>query len=224
MMNRQRAFSTLELMVTVGLLVVLMALSLPALHRMQESRQGVRCLNHLRSIGSLLLIALKEQGPVFKAWRAGSGPDSGVFWNTMLVAEGYVTRQQLEQLACPSIAYASPTGSISGRHYGVNLGDPYGTHAAGTDKKGASFNINLATHPAPATTFLLGDSVTASGDPSIRIFPASGSFSAGGIHLRHNGRANLFFLDGHVEAASPRRLVELGVEKAYLKDLSILNL
>lgn len=50
------------------------------------------------------------------------------------------------------------------------------------------------------------DSPGASTD--LRIFP-TGTSSLGRIHLPHNGRGEMFFLDGHAEIITPRRLSEI---------------
>ena len=66
----------------------------------------------------------------------------------------------------------------------------------------------------PADYPIYGDSVVATpGHPDIGIQTHAffNSLTAGGrlLHLRHAGKANLWFLDGHVEACDPNRIVEV---------------
>lgn len=92
------------------------------------------------------------------------------------------------------------------------------------DDKGSKiangYQINVMTQDKPASTIFMADSV-ANGEQSIRIFKSDSSlFASGAIHARHQGSANLFFLDGHAEAAGAERLYELGVRRVFINNFS----
>ncbi len=211
-----------EVLVALVMIGVLLALIAPGFRGMMESARSAKCVHHLHQIGFTLLLYAREKGPAFEVWYQG---DVGTMWNTTLLQENYLDRQSLQNLSCPKIAYASPSGSISGRHYGIYMDDPLGHFEVITNEKGQKgkvYRLNVKTHPTPASSIFLADSVTSGGDPTIRILkPASAS--GGAIHLRHQGRANLFFLDGHVASCGPQELRQYGVGAAFTGDLRLLS-
>jgi len=224
-----RAFSLMELLVTIAVLSLLMALVFPLLGHIRERSREARCLQNLRQAGALLITAVTEKGGVFPAWYSGS--TGGEFWNTWLVREKYLTLDGLEKLACPSIPYADASGNYSGRHYGIYMPDTDRNLVNFQNEAGAltgrAYRIDFRRITEPAGTIFLADSVTSAGNPSVRIFRSnSASFPSGAFHSRHGGRANLFFYDGHAESASYTRLHSLGVSRVYdarLQPVDLLN-
>jgi len=212
------AMSVLEITATIAIIFVLAMAILPSIRQVTERSKAVTCTSNLRNIGAILLDYARERGSDFEVWERGS---AGTMWNTRLIVDGYVTHASLKDLSCPNIEYASPSGSISGRHYGVYTDGKEGRVESFTDANGNTglvYRLNVRTHPTPSKCIFLADSVTSVGTPSIRIMRGT-SIAAGGIHTRHAGRANLFFLDGHVEAADPQALQRLGVEAFYTEKL-----
>lgn len=61
----RRAFTLVELLVVIGILVVLIALLLPAIQRVRESANKVTCANNLRTIGQAVALYLKANGNRF---------------------------------------------------------------------------------------------------------------------------------------------------------------
>lgn len=216
--RRSRGFTLTELLVAVAILAFLSALLFPIAGEVRERSRATRCLSHLRTSGTLLLTAISERGGVFDAWYSGT---TGDFWNTALVRDRYLTLQELEKLACPSIPYADAAGSHNGRHYGLYLVDPspenlIQTYSGTGALTGRAYRFRPRTISNPAATIFMADSVNSAGAPTIRIFKTdSGSFTAGSFHGRHGGLPNVFFFDGHVETPNLQRLYDLGVRRIY---------
>lgn len=216
----------LEILVVFTVIAVLALLFSPALGLLRKQSQNTRCLNRLRQCGALLTTAITEQGGSMKFWYSGNN-GGGEYWNTWLVAHGYLTTADLERLSCPAVPY--PEENISGRHYGIymantadNLVDS--TNAAGA-LQGRAYRVNLRAIAAPANTIFMGDSINSAGALSIRIFRSdSSSFPSGAFHQRHQKQVNLFFYDGHAESAKPDRLYALGVRRVYDSQLQPLTL
>ncbi len=225
--QESRGLTVMETLVAVALLGVLAALLFPLAGQLRERGRETQCLHNLRTIGGLLTTAILEKGGSLDAWY--SGTKGGEFWNTLLIRDGYLTHGALEKLACPSIPYADADGGISGRHYGIYMPDTanhlidYRTESGAL--QGRAYRIDPRRVALPGSTIFMGDSVSSSGDPVIRIFRTdSGSFASGAFHARHGGRVNLFFYDGHAESAAALRLRELGVRRVFDERLQPLDL
>ncbi len=93
MLHARRAFSIIELLIVVGLIVLLLALVLPGLGRVRESGRMVVCMSNLRQIGMATTLFSNDHrfrlpGIWGGAWVGGedwqgcwlSNPESGGIW------------------------------------------------------------------------------------------------------------------------------------------------
>jgi len=225
--RRASGFSLTELLVVLVVTAVLLTLSVPGIRHLRGRSEAIRCQQNLRNIGTILIHALNEQGGVATFWYRGN---TGLMWNTMLITGRYATRDELRLMSCPGIEYAAPDGSISGRHYGIYFGSPEGRvekQTAANGLTGQVYRLPIRTNAQPAASPFLVDSATEKGAPTIRCYTGAASqpnAREGAIHLRHQGTANLFFLDGHLEAASPERLRQFATEQVLTEDFQLISI
>lgn len=189
-----KGFTLVEVLVVVMIVLVLMALLFPVISNMIERGHAARCVANLRQVGAGALAVAAENG--------GSLPSSmAQNWSTRIAA---VLNIQLQAGLVPGEPRSAGTvfrcpnvgdDPAPQRSYGLNfqLGDRVGT----TDDR-------LAAIANPSRAALLADSLNSSWLNS----------SPNGMSYRHSGKtANVFFVDGHVEAltreqVSARRVAE----------------
>ena len=218
-----RGFTLVELLVVVSIISLLLALLLPALEKAREAARQTVCQSHLAQLGSLAGIYSSEY--------RGHVPNR-IFDPQGIEAAVALARQSGagagDFLVCPSEA---PT------RYGDFFNDDslndirrfwtYGTmrllrswiDAPYVETFSTNGNTAIVTQLNPmrhtAQYPYLGDSVVLpdfdsnppNGGPIRQISFFEIDSLARGYHLRHGGRANMLFMDGHAEGIGDEQLV-----------------
>ncbi len=210
------AFTLIELLTVIAIIGILAAILIPVLGSVRDSARASKCIGNLRSLGTAINLLIDDHDGVIRIWRRGSNSE-GHMWANILDNSGYLGSREI--LYCPSrhpYAWDEPgSWPWNWRTYGFNMipGD------AGVESGDNIFRLNANAIRDPSRHFIFADSfkIAASG-PSVndgqsqrfRIPSWAPGPNFGGVHIRHGGRANLVFLDGHVSALSPVELGELG--------------
>jgi prepilin-type N-terminal cleavage/methylation domain-containing protein/prepilin-type processing-associated H-X9-DG protein len=82
MSGKVKAFTLVELLVVIGIIAVLVAVLLPALNRVRESANGIKCLSNLRQIGLVFTMYVNDNKGAFPACAGGPelNPDPWPEW------------------------------------------------------------------------------------------------------------------------------------------------
>src|SRR5436190_5649771 len=220
-MNARRAFTLIELLVVIAIIAILAALLLPVLRGSKDAAKRIQCASGLRQLGLAAQMYFDEHDGETFSYRipqADTATGQG-FWFGWLEngSEGervfdarqgplyeYVNGLGVE--ICPSLNYAS--GHFKLKAKGAAFGFGYNLHLASTNDR-PPININRVRNPSE--TVLFADSAQindfqppASPDqPMLEEFyyvdAVEGSISYPNAHFRHQERANVVLLDGHVE-------------------------
>jgi len=107
-MRGNRAFTIIELLVTIGIIALLAAMLLPLANRVREQAKGITCLNNLRQIGlgfSLYTSANREQYPPIGKWvyynNATLSPNQNIFV-TGLIPKAMGSHISASTFRCPT--------------------------------------------------------------------------------------------------------------------------
>ncbi len=220
----RRGFTLVELLVVVGVIALLVAITLPALARSRRAARSAVCAAHLKQMttalvayagehkGALVVSQWSERPGETRAWdfittrRADGGFDvaPGLLW------AGFDRDAYAQQ--CPE--YVGPSNAAGESFSGFNYNTSYLGGGAG---EAVESSARLSTVRSPAATVAFGDgeylrgankfmraplNVGVDGEP-----PRDGmvAFRAAGTQgFRHDGQTNAAFVDGHVASLATR--------------------
>ncbi len=219
----QKGVTLIELLVAVGLVVVLTALLLPVISGASRSSNDAKCLSNLRMTGAMVQALIVDSNNRLVT-RAGGATLSGYyFWTDRLWREGYLSpagspstqpdQRTIAVLRCPSAPYS--TAAWPWFTYGMNMYDSRGTlDMKGPKKDARIFELHISRIHNPSSYVLIADSINSTRDSQHARIGAKPTFLEG-IELRHQGKAHIFFLDGHIGKVDRQAAAELGIPNIY---------
>jgi len=220
---KRRGFTLIELLVVVAIIALLLAILLPSLAGARaEGRRGV-CLANLKQIGLATTMYLDENRDYFwryyvdaadgRRWWFGferGGPPANPVnrrYRPLDKSKGALARylQSTDDgLQCPSFPYDSgcyfPKFAARSASYGYNL-------RLGPANRLLPTRRRRAFDKHASSVFVFADGAHFDFNPGMNeghyidyVFNPSNPFSMGGFgHFRHRGRAQVLYVDGHVE-------------------------
>ena len=93
--SKHRGFTIVELLVVIGIIVILVALLLPALGRTRETARASVCLSNVRQLGTAFQLFMVDPGNHEYLYGAGGGGGPNGFWTRSLLNHGFDKEQRL---------------------------------------------------------------------------------------------------------------------------------
>jgi prepilin-type N-terminal cleavage/methylation domain-containing protein/prepilin-type processing-associated H-X9-DG protein len=215
-------FTLVELLTVIAILGFLLMLAAIGFGNARERALSAQSASNLRHCSTAVLLYLQQpQAEPF--FRTGSGT-GGRQWAALLVSEGYIEKDGRHVFSDPRRPLL-PDDLLGVRWafytYGLNMIDT-GTIESGDDYQ--TYRINLFNVINPATTFLLAETAFDRARPHLQIYRL---LNYGGgrdrVQLRNNGKANIAFFDGRVEALGTKRLSEIGFTAVYDEQFNVIS-
>lgn len=212
--SRSQGFTLTELLVVIAIVAVLAALISAGVSRARASAQSSRCVNNLRQLGALFLGYLPENNSRIPYYAVGGGSD--FTWINYLDKSNDRIPPSAGISVCPTVMPKQYRDrySVYGMDVTGELGDSY-PHPFNANAQVYGYMLRFNSMVGdPSRRILLADSMVRSASAwnaknqvaYIRVASTPRGGDEGALHCRHQGKANLLFLDGHVETMMPTEI------------------
>lgn len=205
---RRPAFTLVEMLAVLAIVGVLVAILLPVVHRVREGSKSARCVANLRGVSQAFgLFAADNQGyyPAARFHATQSDASKG----RRNQGPGYGWEAELRPYIGNNIRTVAGSGGAlvhfaicSEGWTGMNGGLVVGSDSGGNPIKSLDYQFRAVQIPQPANTVLAGDS----DDYHLGIWkgmkPDEDGKFVSGDPIRHSGKANYLFFDGHIKTLS----------------------
>lgn len=209
-----RGFTLIELLTVIAIIGVLAGILIPVVGRVRESARTSQCASNLRQVFNLYMLDVQENRGMTPSDKVKNedGTYSNAYWINRIAAKYYTGAESksITQIwGCPTQIDLKPEVVVTANKnkiypltYSMNR-DINRTIAA----PGVSVMRAISTFAAPNRTALSGDG----NDPgsSFNYYDSIMGSGAKPPATPHNGKANIVFLDGHVEAINDQSLLNV---------------
>jgi prepilin-type N-terminal cleavage/methylation domain len=222
----KKCFTLIELLVVIAIIAILASMLLPALNQAKERASGVRCASNLRQIGTASTGYTVDFADRLPPMRFRLSNSTGYVWADFLYQTRLLSNEKL--IFCKSHTRYQQTGKFyrvgwnDKNLYGWN--QQYMAYGQNQNINGPSPSDSTTTERLKIQTVLAkawgvsaampkasASSTVLAGEPNrwddyhahqLMNVSWSRPDRCGPEDSRHQGRSNLVFLDGHVEAMS----------------------
>lgn len=218
-------FTLIELLTVLGIVAILAAISIPAVKRVTEAGNKAKCMSNLRQLGAAAHGYIGEHDGWMPPMRY---PYNYTWWPDAI--SPYITSLPWEAtFETTSPVFRCPSGSkdwpykgtgieIKGVNYAYNVkigyminGDPSGSTTMPIPLSSSYRQRKLVNCKYPTKTGLIMD-----GDSQRVQFEYYTKADVDARSLRHDGLANVLFVDGHVELVDFKKISDEDLDKLSL--------
>ncbi len=225
--RRRRTFTLVEMLVVIALIGILAALLMPALQGALDSARASDCRNRLRQFmiamnsyagnsNGIIAMAtpLPPSGTYWAGWDYplfGDMPGGGRYLDDKAI--NYCPFQKSRHDATIDSSFAHYGGNVAAGVSGSLNGALPGLAPCSYKRLFCRVGSLTNNHILVADTWQVKTGVS----QQWYYFTTGAPWESNALHLRHNDRVNLSFIDGHAEAAGTDRLIRCGMKYAYTR-------
>lgn len=204
--RKQSGFTLIELLVVIAIISILATMLIPALSQAKEAAQTLACQVNVRGIHMSFTLYMQDNDGKVPYYYKGDDTPGLRFWNQVLKHTGYL--DDYKMLDCPTAATERVSHTYQGRSKGLVYGPNsslFGVRlTSGVDQflpqsleDAGRASEKLMVVEGIDPTYTHGNTRDNAEDPWYIIYDTWGHKSQ--LTSRHDGDANVAFIDGHIE-------------------------
>ena len=202
------AFTLIELLVVIAIIAILAAMLLPALARAKESARGAQCLSQMRQLGLAVRLYADDHQDEFPRSQHSAFAHSQLPWGRAIAPQLGRAEQAWTNLLsgvyhCPADRRAKPWSYGQNVYFELNPDNDDYLGAPQTWRRVASI-LHPATTILQAEMSGSGSPMSDTADHIMAHFWVTLQDACDVDGLRHKGRPNYNFVDGHAAARELR--------------------
>jgi len=210
-------FTLVELLVVIAIISILSSMIMPTIKNSLQAGQRIKCVNNLRQIGIMFDVEIKTEGGLIYLYDTSGNSTST--WASVLMTKtfgrsGNVGTNGVESdtFVCPS--YPPYRFEEWRKTYGI-IKDPPAEYLS---LRGSAMHLVCDRVKHHASQPLVADSTSRGSDgidaQQYYVFETGNEH----VHGRHGNKANVLFLDGHVEGCDNARLTNFNIVALFGPD------
>jgi prepilin-type processing-associated H-X9-DG protein len=220
--NRNKwKFTLLELLIVTAIIMILISILLPALSRAKETAKGINCAGNMRQLSFSSSSYMQDNNQILFMHYLDA-PYETTWWRK-LYSLSYLSIPRI--VSCPSDPEINILQGVDNyRTYGLR---DYRDADPCIESVGYKHYLNAKKIINPSLYYVFCDSVygvNCSHSPGKQCYLVQKipDLTVGGVYLRHCGRANSLFADGHTSSCGGGELKNIGFDGGMRNYASII--